>query len=126
LYGRYTNVEHPGEWVTEYRFADLGDSRCQGGSAIDLSAVDALWEEPLPVMDDNLHRPIAVPGRGAPGKVNGKRSLSMLGERAVPATSAESSDKILLIDDATSEPHEAAKRDQLFAVAAPTSTGFCR
>ena len=43
-------------------------------------------------------------------------------------TSAESSDKILLIliDDAASEPHEAAKRNQLFAVAAPTSTGFCR
>jgi hypothetical protein len=64
LYGRYTNVEHPGEWMTEYRFADLGDSRCQGGSAIDLSAADPLWAEPLPVVEDNLHRPVAVPGRG--------------------------------------------------------------
>jgi len=62
LYGRYTNVEYPREWVTEYRFADLGDSRCHGGSAIDLSAADPLWAEPLPVVDDNLHRPVAVPG----------------------------------------------------------------
>jgi hypothetical protein len=50
----------------------------------------------------------------------------MLRERAVPATSAESSEKILLTDDAASEPHEAAKLDQLLAVAAPTSTGFGR
>jgi hypothetical protein len=68
-------------------------------------------------------------------KFNGARSLSswrgggtrsMLRERAVPATSAESSEKILLTDDAASEPHEAAKLDQLLAVAAPTSTGFGR
>jgi hypothetical protein len=34
--------------------------RCQGGSAIGLSATDAL-AEPQPVMDDNSHSPVRVP-----------------------------------------------------------------
>jgi hypothetical protein len=30
---------------------------------VGLSAADTVWAEPLPVVDDNLHRLIAVPGR---------------------------------------------------------------